>query len=111
MSRPIASRAALLLFRALIERSGAPKNRIFLTNCQSVDWQSLTFIGERHELELRIVGEDAEEIAARITDGLGEAEFSLPGLMLADIALAGRAIERRDGTVQLDIEALTLESA
>lgn len=110
MSRPVASKAALLLFRALIQRSGAEKERIFLVSSRSTDWQSLTFVGERHELEFRIVGADAATIASKLSDGLSEEEFTLPGLLLADIALAGRAITLRDGSIQLNIEALTLQS-
>jgi hypothetical protein len=44
------SPTASALLRALLERAGAPRDRILLTSVRSTDWQSLTFIGERHEI-------------------------------------------------------------
>jgi hypothetical protein len=44
------SPTASTLLRALLERAGAPRDRIVLTSVRSTDWQSLTFIGERHEI-------------------------------------------------------------
>ena len=50
MNRIAMSSAASGLLRALIARSGIPRNRILLTDAQSTDWRSLTFTGERHLL-------------------------------------------------------------
>ena len=77
-------------------------------NFRSVDWQSLTFVGERHEISLRVPADDARAIVARIGDGLEEVEWNVPGQIVADIALDGPPIEGRDGSVVLNIEALTL---
>lgn len=63
MMRLAMSDAAAGLLRALLGRSGVPRNRILLTRIRSVDWQSLTFVGERHELELRIPGPGSDAIA------------------------------------------------
>ena len=102
------SPAAAGLLRALISRAGIDRDRILLTEFRSIDWQSLTFIGERHEMELRIPGPGADQLASRLTDGLADAEFSIPGQIVADIGLERPPSRNRDGSVTLHIEALTI---
>ena len=51
MLRMALSRAASGLLRALLERIGDQRDRILLSEVQSVDWQSLTFAGERPKLD------------------------------------------------------------
>ena len=101
------SKAASALLRALIARAGVPRDRILLTDVRSVDWRSLTFTGERHEIDLRVPGPDSRSAVTRMCAGLEEAEFSIPGVIVADIcvALTARAI---DGSTQVTIEALTV---
>jgi hypothetical protein len=94
--------------RALIARSGIERHRILLTDFRSTDWQSLIFIGERHEMELRVPGPDAIQLAGRLADGLADAEFSIPGQIVADIGLELPPIRNSDGSVSLHIEALTI---
>ena len=103
------SPTASALLRALLERAGAPRDRILLTSVRSTDWQSLTFIGERHEIQLRIPGAGSGGIAERLCAGLGEAEFDIPGQIVAEIRVRGGPRRQDDGAVQLDIEALTIE--
>jgi hypothetical protein len=67
------SQAASALLRALIARSGAPRDRILLIDVQSVDWRSLTFTGERHSIELRIAAPLSVAIAERMCSGLADA--------------------------------------
>ena len=102
------SSAAAGLLRALIARAGIDRDRILLTEFRSIDWQSLTFVGERHEMELRVPGPDADLLAARLTDGLAEAEFSVPGQIVADIGLQRPPAQNHDGSITLHIEALTI---
>jgi hypothetical protein len=102
------SPAAAGLLRALIARAGIDRDRILLTNFRSTDWQSLTFIGERHELDLRVPGPDADLLAERLTAGLADAEFSIPGQIVADISLGRPAVRQSDGSISLHIEALTI---
>ena len=54
MMRPPLSRAAAGLLRSIVARAGGARHRILLIEFRSVDWQSLTFVGERHEMQLRI---------------------------------------------------------
>ena len=101
------SRAASGLLRALLQRTGEDKHRILLTGIRSTDWQSLTFTGERHVLVLRFVGDQPEALARRLTGGLAEAEFNIPGHIVADIA-AGPGVAGENGSVMVVIEALTI---
>jgi 3,4-dihydroxy-2-butanone 4-phosphate synthase len=86
------------------------RNRILLTEFRSTDWQSLTFIGEQHKIRLRIPAPDAQETVARLVNGIEDSEFSVPGHVVADIALAGEPERGDDGSVTLAIEALTVQS-
>jgi len=102
------SPAAAGLLRSLLARAGVDRDRILLTEFRSVDWQSLTFIGERHEMELRIPPPNASLLAARLGDGLADAEFAIPGQIVADIGLDRPPSPNLDGSVTLHIEALTI---
>ena len=102
------SPAAAAVLRARIARGGAGAERILLSDVRSTDWQSLTFTGERHCFGLRIVGPDAAAVAARLTGGLAEAEFAIPGQIVADIALSAPPATAADGAISVAIEVLTL---
>jgi hypothetical protein len=102
------SPAASALLRALIARSGATRDRILLTYLQTIDWRSLTFTGERHQFAMRVPGPDAREIVERMCAGLEDAEFSIPGIIVADIAVPGDPERALDGSVSVTIEALTV---
>lgn len=108
MNQIAISPAASALLRALIARSGAPRNRILLTEVKSIDWQSLTFTGERHQILLRIPGPDSMAAVECMCAGLEDAEFTIPGVIVADIAPVGEPQRGPDGSVSLTIEALTV---
>jgi len=103
------SPAAAGLLRALLGRAGVERNRILLSDFRSTDWRSLTFAGERHRIDLRIPGPGADFVARMLTCDLGEAEFSIPGQIVADVAVEGAMIEHPDGSISLTIEALTVD--
>ena len=107
MKIPMSS-AATALLRALIDRANIPRNRILLRRWRSVDWQSLTFVGERHEIELHITGSDSAVAADRLIRGLSEAQFDIPRQILADIAVVKGPARQADGSTSLNIEALTI---
>jgi hypothetical protein len=96
------------LLRALTIRAGIPSDRILLIEWASVDWHSLTFVGERHEAQLRVTGADSDVIAMQIVDGLDDAEFNIPGQIFADIAAVGAPIREDDGSTLVCIEAVTV---
>ena len=102
------STAAAGLLRALLARVGVDRDRILLSEFRSIDWQSLTFVGERHEMELRVPGPNAAELAQRLTKGLSDAEFAIPNQVVADIGLERPPSRNPDGSFSLFIEALTI---
>lgn len=108
MMKMAMSQAAAALVRALIARGGVERNRILLTDVESVDWQSLTFTGERHQISLRVIGSGSAEIAQRICAGVEDAEFSIPGVIVADIAAVGTPTRGLDRSTEFMIEALTV---
>ena len=108
MNRLPMSWAASALLRAVIARGGVPREAVFLTDVQSIDWRSLTFNGERHVLQLRVPGPGSREIVRRMCDGLADAEFSIPGTIVADINVARPPSRALDGSTSLTIEALTV---
>ena len=108
MIRIAMSPAASALLRALIARAGVSRDRILLSEIHSIDWQSLTFTGERHQIELRVPGPNARSIVERMCGGLEDAEFSIPGMIVADVAVLGEPQFNRDRSVSLMIEALTI---
>lgn len=109
MNRLPMSPAAAALLRALLARTPADRDRILLTEYRSVDWQSLTFIGERHEMRFRIPGPDAEEAYRVMTGDLTDAEFAIPKHIVADISVFGPPTREPDGSISFAIEALTVE--
>jgi hypothetical protein len=102
------SAAASALLRALIARSGAPRDRILLSDVRSVDWQSLTLTGERHEFQLRVPRPASREVVECMCAGLDEVEFSIPGVIVADIGVVGEPCLGFDGSSTVTIEALTV---
>ena len=103
------SKAGAALLRALLARALVDRDRILLTEYRSTDWQSLTFIGERHEMRFRIPGPGAEGIFARMTGDLTDAEFAIPKQIVADVVVYGAPARERDGSISFSIEALTIE--
>ena len=108
MMRIAMSPAASALLRILTARAGVDRNRILLSDVHSCDWQSLTFAGERHHLRLRVTGCDSGQVVARMCAGLEDAEFSIPGLLVADVGMVGTPSSAPDGATEVDIEALTI---
>jgi len=104
----VMSRAAAGLLRALFKRSGNQRHRLLLTAIRSVDWYSLTLAGERHSIGLRVAGPAAELIVAPFLHGIEDAEFVIPGQILADLALARPPERESDGSVTFEMEALTV---
>ena len=108
MTRLTMSPAASALLRVLVARAGVTRDRILLTDAESVEWRSLTFAGVRHQLHLRIPAPDSRFILERMCAGLEDAEFSIPGVIVADITVMDMPRQALDGSTTLTIEALTV---
>jgi hypothetical protein len=100
--------AAAGLLRALFARAQVSRDRILLTDFQSTGWQSLTFAGEHHQFHFRIAGPDSGEAVRNLVSGLEDAEFSIPGHVVADIAVTSQPEVNPDGSVGVGLEALTI---
>ena len=110
MSRIPLSPVAAALFRALLVRAGVPRDRILLSGAGLVDWQSLTFAGEQHRIELRILGDDSRAAVERMCAGLEEVEFDIAGAVVADIAVIDGPEEGPADSTAITIEALTVSA-
>jgi hypothetical protein len=105
---PLQTDATTALLRALRLRFRLlGVNFVNFEQVLSRQWASVTFTGARHEMTLRLDGEDAEAAADRFTAGLDVAEFALRGHILADIVAVSR--ESAERGVRLRLEALTVE--
>ena len=71
MMRIPMSKAASALFRAILARGEVARDRIFLTAYRSTDWQSLTLIGERHQLGFSGKETNVLELEAQYVVGSG----------------------------------------
>ena len=109
MNRLPMSSAGAALLRALLTRALVNRDRILLTDYRATDWQSLTFVGERHELRFRIAGPDAQAIYERMTDKLDDSEFAIPRQIVADVVVYGQPSREPDGSISFTIEALTIQ--
>lgn len=92
------------LRRALLRRCAA----LDIESIASERWASVTFTGARHRIACRLGGERAIELAGAFCAGIGEAEFELPGHIVADIAVMEMTADRSG--VAILLEALTVES-
>ena len=72
-------------------------------------WTSITFAGERHRLGLRIAA-PSRSAGDTIDDRLANAELDIPGHVLVDLAVTAVERDGLDGTLRLDLQAVTLES-
>lgn len=100
--------AAAALFRVLAARASLAPDRTLLSAVTTTDWHSLTLEGERHRFTLRLTGAGAVEAGAAMCQDLEDAEFAVPGWIVADIAVERGPAIGSDGSVEIGIEALTI---
>ncbi len=109
MNRLPMTSAASALLRSLLARAGTERNRILLSDWTTTDWQSLTFVGERHRAGFIVSGPQSLELAGAWTTDLEDAEFDLGSSgFVAEIALRDPPSLRGDGCVLVQLEALTI---
>lgn len=84
---------------AAVLRLAAPAR---ILRSQDRPWASITFSGARHWITLQVPADRAAALEA----ALPEAEFSLPGQLVADLAISATRDLGQDA--QIDIEALTV---
>lgn len=67
--------------RALMELTGGAGT---VLSHKERAWSSITFVGTRHELVLRFVGDEEVEAGEALIDRLPEHEFALAGQLVAE---------------------------
>ncbi len=82
MRRPWLDPALAGLIRALRRRDGG---MLVLIEGDSTPWASATFAGGRHRLAVRCEGPDGTARATALAAGIEEAEFAIPGHLVAGI--------------------------
>lgn len=113
---PLLAAIRRLIAPAAATRGEAAADRetptIVVESLRVEDWASLTFEGEKHWLDLRIDGSRAviAGAQARLAAALDDADFELPGHLVADIALVSTALvgDARHASCRLRFEALTI---
>ncbi len=83
---------------------------VLLMRSEVSPWASMTFSGARHSFDLLFDDPDFERAASRLETTLGEAEFDLPGALVADLAVS-RPCKAQGGASCLRVEALTVTCA
>jgi hypothetical protein len=95
--------AATLVERALVANAAVAGVMLAVLSVKSVRWESATFAGMRHRLD---VSGDGVEPAAWLA-ALPEAEFELRGHLVADAVVVRSA--RLGGSFEATLELLTVE--
>ena len=108
MKRLPMSKAASAVLRALLARAGEDSDRFLLTEVQSTDWHSLTFVGERHQFRFSVHGPRADDLLNRVAAGLQDAEFDIPGHVVADVAVEAVPARSSGEALSVSVEALTI---
>lgn len=110
MIKIVMSPEASALLRGLIDRSHESADRILLIEVHSTDWRSLTFTGERHQIELRVPAPGSRGIVERLCRGSRMRSSASPASSLP----TSRSWERPSGRSMVRTasrsEALTIEA-
>jgi hypothetical protein len=94
MNRNAIGHVATMLVHAIgtlarIASDDREKPIVIIEAVRATDWASLTFVGQRHELDLRIEGpcEAVDSALARIEAGIADAEIAIRGHFIAEIGV------------------------
>ncbi|MET0365001.1 MAG: hypothetical protein ABW169_10135 [Sphingobium sp.] len=104
--RPVRRDCHGRLIAALIERAGHDSKMI---DDALTPWASATFVGARHKLTLLLTGEDADSRATALAAALVDAEFTIPGHLVADLVVDGCDVDV-PGEARLRLSVLTIEA-
>lgn len=94
------------LVHALLEMAGPGSD---IMEARLVPWCSATFIGARHEAILRLRGPAAATRAKALAAGLPDAEFRIPGHIVADLAVDTLTLVSAD-EARLSLSILSIEA-
>lgn len=97
---------AAQLTRAIDELAQQARCPIDIAHVARAGWCSATFVGERHRFT--VSGTPGPVIDDWMV-GLSEADFVLPGHLVADVDII--AVRHAPARIEIDLEILTVESA
>ncbi|MBZ9647430.1 hypothetical protein K9B33_07740 [Sphingobium sp. 3R8] len=92
------------LLAQLLVRAGQPA---IVERAVSRPWASALFEGQRHNVRLRLSGDDFPERGTAFMTGLADVEWALPGHFVADISVDDGDADME--SVWLELSALTIE--
>jgi hypothetical protein len=91
--RPICNHVQMAIMRAIagevdVDSADRIKPILIVEDVRSIDWASATFVGARHEIDVRLTGEPDAVAAAveRLIQQLPEREIPIAGHIVAEIA-------------------------
>lgn len=116
--RPTGNHVQAAILRAIAAEAGLDgidreKPMLIVENVASVDWASATFVGARHDIEIRFSGsqDDVEAAATRLEAGLPERDIPIAGQIVAEIGVTRVKEDKRNvnmTVLTLMVNALTI---
>lgn len=116
--RPVGNHVHAAILRAIVAEAGLDgmdrkKPILVVEQVSSVDWASATFIGARHDFEIRISGnlEAVEDAARRLVTGLPDRDIPIAGQIVAEIGATLVNEDKRNvnmSVITLIVNALTI---
>jgi hypothetical protein len=104
--RPHADRVQAAILRAAVAMVARHGVQVVIEELRCRDWASLTLIGGRHELDIRLVGPDAAAALARLQADLPDADIAIAGHILAELVIVPGDAE--PGNMALTLNALAI---
>ena len=105
-----ASPLASQLIDHLIRSYSSRRTRIVPVRSRSSAWCSMSYDGQRHEIELAVHGPGAKDVAHRLVDGITEIQFPLREAFVAEISASAGSPTCSPTRIALAVEALTIRS-
>lgn len=116
MMRAMGNHIQIGILRAVAELIGASDDRkktiLVVEEVRSVEWASATFVGARHEIDLRIEGEATKVTAAlaRMVAELSDLEIPVAGHIIAEISASLRPKDECETNLELGTRFVTVNA-
>lgn len=110
--RPHADRVQAAILRAVAALVAPHGVRVVIEELRCRDWASLTLVGGRHELDIRLEGEGAAAALAQVQAELPELDIAMAGHILAELLVVPMPAQDAAvpaGSVALSLRALAIQ--
>jgi hypothetical protein len=118
MMRPVGNHVHAAILRAIaaeadVDSDDREKPIMVIGEIRTTDWASATFVGARHEIDVRLDGEPGAIAAAvdRLTSRLPERDIPISGHIVAEIAVTPVNTSKQKvniGVCRLIVNVLTI---